>query len=123
LPHGGNAAAVGDGRARLHGHRGLDPAARQLRRGGVEALLSVAAALAGLGQDELSVRLDSIHHTLGAEVGIIDDPMLLGRLEPLVSLARTRLAPERVAALGADAGAPTLEHALELLDSGRSARG
>ena len=86
-------------------------------RGGVETLLSLAATLAGLGRDELSVTLDAIHRRLGADGGMIDDPMLLGRLEPLVSLARTRLGPERVAQLEAEIGAPSLELALELLDA------
>ena len=86
------------------------------KRGGSEGLLSLAAAVAGLGQDELSVKFNSIHRALAADAGIVEDPMLVERLEPLISLARTRLGPQRVAALEADAGSPTLERALELLD-------
>ena len=87
------------------------------KRGGIEVLLSLAAALAGVGRDESSVRLDSMHRALAAEAGVIDDPMLFERLEPALSLARTRLGREHVAALEAEAGAPTLERALELLDA------
>jgi tetratricopeptide (TPR) repeat protein len=86
------------------------------KRGGSEGLLSLAAAVAGLGQDELSVKFNSIHRALAADAGIVEDPMLVERLEPFISLARTRLGPERIAALDAEAGSPTLERALELLD-------
>ena len=89
------------------------------KRGGSEALLSLAAAVAGLGQDELSVKFHSMHRALAADAGIVEDPMLVERLEPLLALSRTRLGPERVAALEAKVGPPTLERALELLDSGQ----
>jgi predicted ATPase/class 3 adenylate cyclase len=85
------------------------------RRGGIEVLLGLAAAMAGLGQDELSVKLDAVHRALATEAGLVDDPMLLERLEPLIGLARTRLGPERVAVVEAEVGTATLEHALELL--------
>jgi predicted ATPase/class 3 adenylate cyclase len=89
------------------------------KRGGSEALLSLAAAVAGLGRDESSVELHSMYRALAADAGVVMDPMLLERLEPTLLLARTRLGPERVVALEAEAGAPTLEHALELLDAER----
>jgi predicted ATPase/class 3 adenylate cyclase len=87
------------------------------KRGGSEGLLSLAAAVAGLDQDELSVKFNSIHRALAADAGIVDDPMLAERLEPRISLARTRLGPERVAVLEAEITTPTLEFALELLDA------
>ena len=43
--------------------------------------------------------------------------MLLERLEPYLSRARTGLGPERVAALEAEIGTPTVDLALELLDA------
>ena len=61
------------------------------KRDGTEALLSLAAAVAGLGQDELSVKLDAIHRALAGDAGIIDEPMLLRRLEPSL-LARPKSA-------------------------------
>jgi predicted ATPase/class 3 adenylate cyclase len=85
------------------------------RRGGTETLLSLAAAVGGLGQDELSVRLDSIHRAMATHGGMIDEPQLFERLEPYLSLARTRLGPERVAELEVEGGEPSLERALELL--------
>jgi predicted ATPase/class 3 adenylate cyclase len=87
------------------------------RRGGVEALLSLAAAVAGLGQHELSVKLDSIHRALAADAGIVDEPMLVERLDPSISRARTRLGRARVTALETEITTPTLEVALELLDA------
>jgi hypothetical protein len=85
------------------------------RRGGAEALLSLAAAVAGLGEDELSVELDAIHRAVADDAGIIDVPLLVEQLEPLLALARTRLGPERAAELEAEVGEPTLELAVELL--------
>jgi predicted ATPase/class 3 adenylate cyclase len=87
------------------------------RRGAVEVLLVFAAATAGLGEDALSVEADALHRSLAADAGIVDEPMLLERLEPYLSPARERLGPERVAALEAEVGAPTLERALDLLES------
>jgi tetratricopeptide (TPR) repeat protein len=87
------------------------------KRGGEEVLLSLAAAVAGLGHDELSVRLDSMHRALAADAGLINDPMLLERLEPSVSLARTRLGRARVSALETEITTPSLELALDLLDA------
>jgi hypothetical protein len=81
----------------------------------------LAAAAEDLGENELSVRIAALAHALAADAGIVYEPMLFERLEPYLSLARTRLGPERVAALEAEIGAPTLELALELLDaSGRT---
>jgi predicted ATPase/class 3 adenylate cyclase len=90
------------------------------RRGGAEALLSLSAAVAGLDHDELSVKLDAIHRAVSRDAGIVDWPELLQQLEPVLAHARTRLGPERVAALEVEAGEPTLEHALVLLDAGES---
>ena len=90
------------------------------RRGGSEAVLSLAGAAAGLGEDELSVRLDALQKAMMADSGIVYDASLLNEFEPFLSLARTRLGPERVAAVEAEAGEPTLEHALALLDASRS---
>ena len=87
------------------------------RRCGAEAVLGLAAAVAGLGADELSVKLDFIRRALMAEAGIVYTPLMLERLEPILSLARERLGPERVTTLEAGVGAPTLELALELLDA------
>jgi predicted ATPase/class 3 adenylate cyclase len=86
------------------------------RRGGSEAMLVLAAATAGLGENELSVRIAALARALAADAGLVYEPMLLERLEPHLLLARTRLGPERVGALEAELGAPTLELALELLD-------
>jgi predicted ATPase/class 3 adenylate cyclase len=92
------------------------------RRGGAEVLLSLSASVAGLGHDELSVRLDAIHRAMMADADLVDWPDLLRQLEPLLTRARERLGPERVAALEAEIGLPTLEHALELLDEVRPER-
>ncbi|HEY2353989.1 MAG TPA: adenylate/guanylate cyclase domain-containing protein [Gaiellaceae bacterium] len=86
------------------------------KRGGEEVLLSLSAAVAGLDRDELSVQLDAIHRAVAADAGIVDDPMLVERLEPLISLARTRVGPERVSVLEKEIAAPSMELALELLD-------
>jgi predicted ATPase/class 3 adenylate cyclase len=87
------------------------------RRCGSEAVLGLAAAVAGLDEDELSVTLDTIRRALMAEAGIVYEPGMLTQLEPFISLARTRLGPERVAALEAEVGEATLEGALELLEA------
>jgi predicted ATPase/class 3 adenylate cyclase len=86
------------------------------RRCGAEAVLGLAAAAAGLGEDELSVKLDAIHRALMADAGIVYEPQMLERLEPTLSHARTRLAPDRVKTLKAEVGPPTLDLALQLLD-------
>jgi predicted ATPase/class 3 adenylate cyclase len=85
------------------------------RRCGSEAVLGLAAAVAGLGKDELSVKLDAIRRALMADAGIVYEPRLLERLEPYLTLAVTRLGPERAAALEAEITTPTLELALDLL--------
>jgi hypothetical protein len=86
------------------------------RRGGAEAVLVLAAAAAGLGKDELSVKIDALSRALATDAGLVHEPMLLERLEPYLSQARTRLGSERVAALEAEVGQPTLELSLEFLD-------
>jgi predicted ATPase/class 3 adenylate cyclase len=85
------------------------------RRSGSEAVLALAAAAAGLGEDELSVKLDAIQRTMMADTGIVYYSTLLEEFEPLLSLARTRLGSERVTELEAELGESSLEHALELL--------
>ena len=87
------------------------------RRNGAEVVLGLAAAVAGLGDDELSVRLDVIQRAVAAGIGMVYDELLLEWLEPFLSLARTRLGPERVTEIEAEAGTPTMELALELLDA------
>jgi predicted ATPase/class 3 adenylate cyclase len=87
-----------------------------LRCGG-EAVLGLAAAFAGLGKDELSVKLDAVHRALLAEAGIVYTPQMLERLEPILVLARTRLGPERVTEIETAVGAPTMDLALDLLDA------
>jgi predicted ATPase len=95
-----------------------------IRRGdlrcGTEAVLGLAAAAAGLGEDELSVQLDAIQRALMAEAGIVYEPAMLERLEPALSLARGQLGAERVTALEGAVGAPTMERGLELLDASRN---
>jgi hypothetical protein len=86
------------------------------RRAGSEAVLGLAAAVAGLGQDELAVQLDAIQRAVMSGAGIVYAPELLERLERYLSLARTRLGVERLTALEAEVEQPTLELALELLD-------
>jgi predicted ATPase/class 3 adenylate cyclase len=87
------------------------------RRGVVEALLSLAAAVSGLGHDELSIKLAAINRALMEDAGMVFEPRLLEKLELVLALARTRLGPERVAALQREAGKPTLERGLELLEA------
>jgi predicted ATPase/class 3 adenylate cyclase len=90
------------------------------RRGGGEAVLGLAAAVAGAGDDELAVRLDAIRRGMMEEAGIVYPPSLLAVFDPLLQSARTRLGPDRARALEADPGVPTLELALELLDASQS---
>jgi predicted ATPase/class 3 adenylate cyclase len=87
------------------------------KRGGSEVLLSLSAAVAGLGHDELSVKLEAMHRAVVADAGLIDWPELLEQLEPVLGRARSRLGPERIAGLEGEVGEPTLEHALELLEA------
>jgi len=63
------------------------------------------------------VKLDALHRALAADAGIVDEPMLFRRLDHVLARSRTRLGPERIAALEAEVGPPTLELALELLDA------
>jgi predicted ATPase/class 3 adenylate cyclase len=92
-----------------------------IRRGdvrlGAEAVLGLAAAVAGLGKDEISVQLEAVRRALMADAGMVYEALMLERLEPYLVAARTRLGPERVAVLEAEAAAPSLELALELLDT------
>jgi predicted ATPase/class 3 adenylate cyclase len=92
-----------------------------IRRGdlrcGTETVLGLAAAAAGLGEYELSVKLDVIQSALMTAAGIVYVPEMSKRLEPLVSLAREKLGPERTAAIDAAVpDVPTLDGALQLLD-------
>src|SRR5262249_18437439 len=66
------------------------------KRGGSEVLLSLSAALAGLGHDVLSVKLDAMHLAVGGEAGLVDWPELLQLFKPLLEGARSRLGPDRV---------------------------
>jgi predicted ATPase/class 3 adenylate cyclase len=86
-------------------------------RCGSEAVLGLAAAAAGLGEDDLSVKLAAIWRAMKVEAGIVYEPEMFVQIEPFLTLARTRLGPERAAVFEAEVGAPTLEHALELLDA------
>ena len=92
-----------------------------IRRGdwrcGLEAVLGLAAAAAGLGKDEPSVKLDTIRSALMADAGIVYEPLMLGQLVPVLSTARERLGPEHAAELESEIRAPTLELAIELLDA------
>ena len=72
-------------------------------------MLGLAAAFAGLGKDELSVKLDAIRRALMADAGIAYEAWMLERLDPSLELARTRLGPERVTALEAEVD-PRLLH-------------
>jgi predicted ATPase len=72
-----------------------------IRRGdqrcGAEAILGLAAAAAGLGQNELAVRLDAVRQALMDEAGIVYVPTLTERLDRLLQPARDlvgEVAPE-----------------------------
>jgi hypothetical protein len=80
-------------------------------------VLGLAAASAGLGNDELAARLDTIQRTLTAEAGIVYPAIMSERLERPLRLAFDRLGPRRVAALEREQCNPSLELALELLDA------
>jgi predicted ATPase/class 3 adenylate cyclase len=86
------------------------------RRCGAEAVLGLAAAVAGLGEDELSVKLDAIQRTVMADSGIVYEPLMFDRLKPYLSLAHRRLGPSGTALAETTAQPATLERALELLD-------
>jgi predicted ATPase/class 3 adenylate cyclase len=90
------------------------------RRGGAEAVLGLAAAVAGAGDEELAHRLDEIRRRMMEEAGIVYPPSLLAVFDPLLQSARTRLGPDHATALKADVGVPTLELALELHDASQS---
>jgi hypothetical protein len=55
-----------------------------------------------------------------AGAGIVYEPQMLERLEPILSLARRRLEPDRTALAETTAQPATLERALELLDASQS---
>ena len=77
------------------------------------------AAAAGLGDDELCVRLNRIQRELSAAAGIGQlglDEQLYSR----VQLARDRLGAEQVAAVEAERRESTLDAALELVEAGRT---
>src|SRR5262249_25967197 len=82
-----------------------------IRRGdtrcGSEAVLALAAATAGLGDDGLAARLDVIQRSLMAEAGILYVPTLVRQFDVLLQPVRDRTDPPVVE--------PTLEAALELL--------
>jgi predicted ATPase/class 3 adenylate cyclase len=89
------------------------------RRVGSEAVHGLAAAAAGLGDDELCVRLNRIQRELSAAAGIAQlglDEQLYSR----VQLARDRLGAEQVAAVEAERRESTLDAALELVEAGRT---
>ena len=85
------------------------------RRCGAEAVLGLAAAAAGLGENELAVRLDGIQRFVMEEAGIVYVPTLVERLGRLLELAH-----DRAGVAAADAREPSLELALELLDQSTS---
>ena len=58
------------------------------RRAGSEAVLGLAVAAAGLGDDELSVRLDRIQRDLFAEAGYVYWPQVGEPLDRRVQVAR-----------------------------------
>ena len=85
------------------------------RRCGAEAVLGLAAAAAGLGENELAVRLDAIQRFVMDEAGIVYVPTSVERLGRLLELAH-----DRAGVAAADAREPSLELALELLDQSTS---
>ena len=88
------------------------------RRVGSEAVHGLAAAAAGLGNDELCVRLDRIQRELCAAAGIVQWPQVSERLDRQVQLATDRLGAEQVAAVEAERRESTLDAALELVEAG-----
>jgi predicted ATPase/class 3 adenylate cyclase len=88
------------------------------RRVGAEAVHGLAAAAAGLRDDELSVRLDRIQRELSAAAGIVQWPQVSERLHSRVQLAHDRLGADRVAAVEAERCDSTLDTALELVEAG-----
>ena len=92
---------------------------RSDRRASQEVLLTLAAAHAGLGHDELAVRLDALRRAMMAESFIALPPVLLEPLEQKIHRARDRLGPARVRAIEAESRPPTLESAAALLEAVR----
>ncbi len=90
------------------------------RRVGAEALHGLAAAAAGLGHDELCVRLDRIQRELSAAAGIVPWPQMSELLHSRVQLAHDRLGADQVAAVEAERRESTLDAALELAEAGRT---
>jgi hypothetical protein len=84
----------------------------------VTAVYGLAAAAAGLGDDELCVRLDRIQRELNAAAGIVQWPQVSERLHKPVKLAHGRLGAEQVAAVEAERRESTLDAALELVEAG-----
>jgi predicted ATPase/class 3 adenylate cyclase len=87
------------------------------RRVGSEAVLGLAAATAGLGDDELSVQLYAIARDLMVDAGIVYTPAFLPRLERPAHEARERLGAGRTAELELEMGSASLTRALELVDA------
>jgi hypothetical protein len=77
-------------------------------------VLGLAAATAGLGENELAVRLDAIQRFLMADAGIVYVPTMVERLGRLLELAH------QAGVAAADTREPSLELALELLDQSTS---
>jgi len=90
------------------------------RRVGSEAVHGLAAAAAGLGDDEQCVRLNRIQRELSAAAGIARLGPLDEQLYNRVQLARDRLGAEQVAAVEAECRESTLDAALELAEAGRT---
>jgi predicted ATPase/class 3 adenylate cyclase len=86
-------------------------------RGGVEPIAALAAAMAGLGLDELAVQLEATERTLSTDAGILLAPFLAERFRRPLALAHDRLGPDRVAAIESEKHYPNLELALELVDA------
>jgi predicted ATPase/class 3 adenylate cyclase len=87
------------------------------RRGGSEAVLGLAAATAGLGMDELAVRLDAIQRTMTSEDGLVYPALLAERLARPLRLALDRLGPERTGPLEHEIRDSNLDVALELVEA------
>ncbi len=88
-----------------------------IRRGdlrcGAEAVLALAAAAAGLGENELAVRLDAVQHALMEKAGIVYETKMLERLDRLLEPARTQVGRREVRD-------PSLDTARKLLDQSTS---
>ena len=88
---------------------------RSDRRASQEVLLTLAGAHAGLGHDELAVRLDTLRQAMMAEAFFAYPQALLEPLEKPIHEARDRLDPNRVREIEAEVRLATLESAAALL--------